>query len=71
MKVTLTFELDEVVTPHLFARKVADACARNGAIRPGEIVRAQNGVAFKAIEPIQHSDTGLPFTVTQWIETTV
>lgn len=39
MKVTLTFHLDEEVTPDLFAEKVALACARGGAIREGEKVQ--------------------------------
>lgn len=34
-RVTLTFLLDEKVTPQLFAQKIALACA-GGALRPGE-----------------------------------
>jgi hypothetical protein len=38
-EVTLTFHLGEEVTPDLFAEKIAYACARGGAIRPGEKVQ--------------------------------
>lgn len=37
-EVALTFELNEDVTPEIFARKIAVACARSGAIREGERV---------------------------------
>lgn len=67
--VTLRFELDEEVTPEIFVRKVADACSRGGAIRPGERVTTQDGyIGFRAVEPITHLDTGLPFPVNQYIE---
>jgi hypothetical protein len=36
--VTLTFLLDEEVTPQLFAEKIARACG-GGALRPGEAIR--------------------------------
>lgn len=38
MKVTLTFVLEEDVTPDLFAQRVALACARGYALRPGEAI---------------------------------
>lgn len=34
----LRFVLDEEVTPLLFARRVADACGKYGAMREGELV---------------------------------
>ena len=67
--VTLIFELNEEVTPEIFVRKVADACSHQGAIRPGEIVRTESGVGFRAVEPVMHFDL-MPFPVTQWIEAT-
>lgn len=39
-EVTLTFHLNEEVTPSIFARKVALACAYRNAIREGESVEA-------------------------------
>jgi hypothetical protein len=45
-EVVLIFQLQEDVTPALFAEKIAFACAKGGAIRPGEIVRTQDGNAF-------------------------
>lgn len=42
MRVTLHFDLDEEVTPDLFAGKVASACSE-GALRPGESVFADEG----------------------------
>lgn len=41
-EVTLTFCLQESVTPEIFAGKIALACARGGALRPGEAVRLPN-----------------------------
>jgi hypothetical protein len=38
MKVELTFYLDEEVTPEIFVRRVALACAKGGALRVGESV---------------------------------
>lgn len=35
-EVNLAFYLDEEVTPELFAKKIAFACARSGALRKGE-----------------------------------
>ena len=40
-KVTLTFLLDEEVTPQLFAQKIALACS-GGALRPGEAVMVEH-----------------------------
>jgi hypothetical protein len=44
-RVTLTFLLDEEVTPVLFARKVAAACS-SGALRPGEGIVLSDGTAI-------------------------
>lgn len=44
MIVALSFDLDEEVTPDLFASKVALACAKGGALRPGEAVVLGTGV---------------------------
>lgn len=67
--VTLRFELDEEVTPEIFVRKVADACSRGGAIRPGERVTTHDGyIAWRAVAPKMVFDTGLPFPVNTWIE---
>lgn len=38
MRVMLQFDLDEDVTPGIFAARVATACAERGALRPGEKV---------------------------------
>ena len=40
-EVTLTFLTNEEVTPHLFAEKIAWACARGGALRIGERVESE------------------------------
>lgn len=40
-QVTLTFLLDEEVTPQLFAQKIARACG-GGALRPGEGILVPN-----------------------------
>jgi hypothetical protein len=42
MRVILTFNLNEEVTPEIFASKVALACARGGAIRQGESVESES-----------------------------
>jgi hypothetical protein len=42
-RVTVTFLLDEEVTPDLFAERVALACAKEYAIRPGEGVELSDG----------------------------
>lgn len=39
--VTLTFLLDEEVTPQLFAQKIARACA-GSALRPGEAILVEH-----------------------------
>lgn len=39
-EVVIQFYVDEEVTPELFAKKVAMACARGGALRVGERVSA-------------------------------
>lgn len=41
-KVALLFDLGEIVTPEIFAKKVTDACIKYGVLRQGE----------KIIEPI-------------------
>ncbi len=67
--VILRFVLDEEVTPEIFVKKVAVACSKGGAIRPGERVTTSDGyVGFRAVEPVTHFDTGLPFPVIQYIE---
>lgn len=42
-EVTLTFKLDEDVTPHLFGHKVAKALTAQYALRPGEQIVLSNG----------------------------
>ena len=42
--VSLTFLLDEEVSPELFAPKILAACARAGAIRDGEGVSIPEGL---------------------------
>lgn len=37
--VTLTFKLNEQVTPGIFAKRVAEACFQYGALRPDEAVQ--------------------------------
>jgi hypothetical protein len=41
-EVTITFLLDEEVTPELFARRVAMACGKQYALRPGEGLRTES-----------------------------
>ena len=48
-RVTLTFELDEEVTPSIFAGKVAQACS-SGALRPGESVESPDGYIYTISE---------------------
>ena len=43
-EVTLQFYTIEEVTPEIFARKIAVACARNGALYKGERVAADDVV---------------------------
>jgi len=48
--------------------KIANACAKEGAIRPGESIGTpSDSVRYKAIIP-ESIDIGLPFEVTNWIE---
>lgn len=42
MRVTLHFNLAEDVTPSIFAQRVAQACAAQGALRTGESVSTGN-----------------------------
>lgn len=42
-RVTLTFLLDEEVTPAIFVQKIAMACAKHGALRVGEGVSHDDG----------------------------
>lgn len=42
-RVTLHFDLNGPVTPELFAQRVAQACDRFGAMRPGEKVITEHG----------------------------
>lgn len=66
--VTLRFILDEEVTPEIFVRKVADACSRGGAIRPGEKVTTHDGyIGWKAIEP-KEVQADFPFQLHEYIE---
>jgi hypothetical protein len=68
MIVTLKFHLNEEVTPEIFVRKIALACAKGGAIRTGEMVSTEDDSArFRAIEP-QRMDYGMTFEISQWIE---
>ena len=41
-QVVLIFNLEEDVTPDLFARRVAEACVRYSALREGEAVEVAN-----------------------------
>lgn len=58
--VTLTFCLDEDVTPDHLARRVAEAAARAYAIRPGEGVRLPSdpNIVLTAIEPVEEPSLG-------------
>lgn len=68
MKISLTFHLDEEVTPEIFCLKVAKACSKEGAIRPGESIGTiSDSARFRAIIP-ESIDIGLPFEVIEWIE---
>lgn len=68
MKVLLAFHLDEEVTPELFCEKVARACSKGGAIRPGESISTDTeSVRFKAIEPIE-VQSDFPFQLHEYIE---
>lgn len=67
MKVNLTFHLDEEVTPEIFCLRVATACSKGGAIRPGESVGTINdSVRYKVIEA-ESVDVGLPFEVGNYV----
>jgi hypothetical protein len=64
-EVTLTFYLDEEVTPRIFAEKIAVACAKGGAIREGE--RVGSGIyvyEFTGHEDVDLFDQG-PISVVQ------
>ena len=41
-ELTLTFLLDDEVTPELFAQRVAMACGASYALRPGEGIRTES-----------------------------
>lgn len=67
MKVNIAFYLDEEVTPEIFCLRVATACAKSGAIRPGESVGTINdSVRYKAIGE-ESIDVGLPFEVGNYV----
>ena len=66
--VRLEFHLDEDVTPDLFARKIAWACLRGGALRTGEYIRVPStGSTFHATmrdnseEPVECGGCGESF----------
>jgi hypothetical protein len=74
MKVLLVFDLNEEVTPELFCEKIARACSKGGAIRPGESVSTVNlnfvtesSIEFKAIEPVE-VQSDFPFQLHEYIE---
>jgi len=53
-EVTLTFKLEEEVTPHIFLRKIGLACMKGGALRIGESVWYKNvGIKYE-------KDHGIP-----------
>ena len=54
MIVKLLFNLDEDVTPDLFAGKVAKACAL-GALRPGESVQAEGGAVVYTVQEVDEA----------------
>ncbi len=49
--VNLVFRLNEPVTPHLFARRIAEACGSHGALRPGEAVSLKGYLDTWAVLP--------------------
>lgn len=49
---TLTFDLDEEVTPDIFAARVAEACLSYGTLRPGE------GVLLPSDPEKRYEDSG-------------
>ena len=70
MIISLKFYLNEKVTPEIFCLRVANACSKGGAIRPGEqIGTASDSVRYEAIEPtvLTSAETGLPFELHDWI----
>jgi len=60
--VTLTFLLDEEVTPQLFAQKIARACA-GGALRPGEAVLVEHS---KIACVVTDETLSLPYFGHEW-----
>ena len=63
--VTLTFFLDEEVTPRLFAEKIARACG-GSALRPGEgiLVPGSEAACFVTDETLS-----VPYFGNEWIPT--
>lgn len=63
-EVTLTFVLDEEVTPGIFAEKIALACAYRGAIRVGERVAGGNRIyEYVGLRKVDLFGKGDPITV--------
>lgn len=64
-EVTLTFKLEEEVTPELFLEKIAAACARGGALRKGESVwYGDAGIAYLYDKQVPSGVVGkFPITV--------
>lgn len=65
-EVKLVIRLDEPVTDEYLAQRVAEACAKYGALRRNEGVFTEAGVGFEVISPVPR-DVG-PFTMHQYVQ---